>query len=151
MRSSVRAAILLVTALIAVAAAVILLVGPNDKQRALAAAPGLDLAYPAGKLIEVDNSNAIFGASAYQVRGYGTNAEQAEILAFFDTELAKLGYRQAQPTPDSLTRFQHDQPLREYHNGGFTYRLYLLAVPYRLGRNVTVNGYRHVLFTEITD
>jgi hypothetical protein len=107
--------------------------------------------YPAGKLIEVDDSNAVLGASAYQVRGYGTDTEQADILAYFDTELAKLGYQQTRPTPDSMTRFQKYQPLRQYQDGAFTYRLYLLGVPYRLSRNVTITGYRHVLFTQLSN
>ena len=151
MRNSARAAILAVAALIAAGVIVLLLQPSGDKQRALAGAPGLDLTYPAGKLIEVDDSNAVLGASAYRVRGYGTDAEQADILAYFDTELAKLGYRQTPPAPDSMTRFQQNQPLRQYRNGTFTYRLYLVGVPYRLSRNVTITGYRHVLFTELSD
>ena len=156
MRGSARAPILAVAALIAVAVGglaiwVVVLHSPSGKQRALAGAPGIDLVYPGGNLIETDDSNAIPGASAYRVRGYGTNAEQAEILAYFDTELAKLGYQQTQVTPDSLTRFQQQQPLRQYQHATFTYRLYLPATPYRLSRNVTVTDYRHVLFTELSD
>ena len=151
MRNSVRATVLVVAALIAVGLIVILLLPPSGKQHALASAPGLDLMYPAGKLIEVDDSNAVLGASAYQVRGYGTDTEQADILAFFDTGLAKLGYQQTRPTPDRMTRFQKHQPLRQYQNGAFTYRLYLLGVPYRLSRNVTITGYRHVLFTQLSN
>jgi hypothetical protein len=151
MRNSARAAILAVAALIAGGVIVLLLLPSGDKQRALAGAPGLDLTYPAGKLIEVDDSNAVLGASAYRVRGYGTEAEQADILAYFDTELAKFGYRQTPPTPDGMTRFQQNQPLRQYRNGTFTYRLYLVDVPYRLSRNVTITDYRHVLFTELSD
>ncbi|MDT5347166.1 MAG: hypothetical protein QOH91_453 [Mycobacterium sp.] len=85
------------------------------------------------------------------MRGYGTDTEPAEIVACFDTELAKLGYRQTGPTPDNMTRFQHHVPLRQYRNAAFTYRLYLLATPYRLSRDVTITGYRHVLFTQLSD
>jgi hypothetical protein len=151
-RNSARAPILAVAALIAVAVGVgVVMLLPGSKQRALAGAPRLDLAYPAGKLIEVDDSNVILGAGAYRVRGYGTDTEPAEIVAYFDTELAKLGYRQTGPTPDNMTGFQHHVPLRQYRNAAFIYRLYLLATPYRLSRNVTITGYRHVLFTQLSD
>jgi hypothetical protein len=161
MRFSARApvlavlAVLTVFALIAAVVIAMLLLTPSDEQRALAPpigqAPGFDLAYPAGKLIEVDDSNAVLGASAYRVRGYGTDTEQAEILGYFDTELAKLGYHQTPPTPNSMTRFQRDQPLRQYQSGAYTFRLYLLGVPYRLSRNVTITGYQHVLFTALSN
>jgi hypothetical protein len=152
-RNSARAPILAVAALIAVAVCigVAMLLAPSGKQRALAGAPGVDLVYPAGKLIEADDSNAVPGASAYRVRGYGTDAEQAEILGYFDTELTKTGYQQTPATPDNLTRFQKYQPLRQYQNDTFTYRLYLLATPYRLSRNVTITDYRQVLFTELSN
>jgi hypothetical protein len=154
MRFSARApvqAVLAVTALIAAVVIAILLLTPSDEQRTLGQAPGFDLTYPAGKLIEVDDSNAILGASAYRVRGYGTDTEQAEILGYFDTELAKLGYHQTPPTPNSMTRFERDQPVRQYQSGAYTFRLYLLGVPYRLSRNVTITGYRHVLFTALSN
>jgi hypothetical protein len=154
MRFSARAPILAVSAVfVLIVAAVIatLLLNPSDKQRGLAEAPGFGLTFPAGKLIEVDDSNAVLGASAYRVRGYGTDTEQAEIVGYFDTELTRLGYHQTPPTPSTMTRFQRDQTLRQYQSGAYTFRLYLLGVPYRLSRDVTVTGYRHVLFTALSN
>jgi len=142
---------LTLAALLVVGVGVILLLPPGGKQEALAGAPGMELMYAGGRLIEVDNSNAILGASAYQVRGYATDADQAEIVAYFDPRLATFGYEPTQPTRSDLTRFQQYQPLRQYQNGAFTYRLYLLGAPYRLSRNETITGYRHVLFTALSN
>ena len=33
----------------------------------------------------------------------------------------------------------------------YTFRLYLLGVPYRLSRNVTITGYQHVLFAALSN
>src|SRR5258707_4016788 len=101
--------------------------------------------------MEVDTSNAILGARAYQVRGSATDADQAEIVAYFDPRLAKFGYQPTQPTRSDLTRFQQYQPLRQYQNSAFAYRLYLLAAPYRLSRNVTITAYRHVPLTALSN
>lgn len=140
-----------VCAVIGVGFSVVVLLSPSGKQRALDSAPAVDLTYPAGTLIEDEKSDAVLGADAYRVRGYGTDVEQADILAFFDTALAEFGYQQSSPTPGNLTRFQRSQPLRQYQSGDFIYRLYLLGVPYRLSRTVTITGYRHVLFTALSD
>jgi hypothetical protein len=138
-------------ALLVVGVGVILQLPPSGKQQALAGAPGMELMYPGGRLIEVDNSTAILGASAYQVRGYAVDAEQAEIVAYFNARLPTFGYQPVQPTRSGLTRFETYQPLRQYQNGPFTYRLFMLPVPYRLSRNVTITGYRHVLFTQLSN
>ena len=151
-RISRRATLALaLVALFVVGVGVILLLPPSGKQQALADAPGIEMMYPSGKLVEVDNSDAILGGSAYLVRGYAINTEPAEIAAFFDARLGKLGYQQAEPTRSDLTRFETHLPLRQYQNGPFTYRLFLLPVPYRLSRNVLITGYRHVLFTELSN
>jgi len=50
-----------------------------------------------------------------------------------------------------LTRFQRYQPLRQYQSGAYTFRLYLLGVPYRLSRDITITGYQHVLFTALSN
>jgi len=142
---------LALTALLVAGVGVLLLLPPSGKQEALAGAPGMKLMYGGGRLIEVDDSTAILGASAYQVRGYAVDAEPAEIVAYFDTRLATFGYQPTQPTRSELTRFQTVQPLRQYQNGAFTYRLFLLPVPYRLSRNVMITGHRHVLFTQLSN
>jgi hypothetical protein len=149
-KSRYIAAALAVAGLLAIVAGALFLLKPSGEQRALSGAPGLELTYPEGTPIEVDNSNAVLGATAYQVRGYGTDQEQADILGFFDAALDELGYRETAPTPDSMTRFQQHRPLRQYQDGTFTYRLYLLDVPLRLSRDVTISGYHHVLFTELS-
>jgi hypothetical protein len=142
---------LTLTALSVVGVGVILLLPPDGKQQALADAPGMELMYAGGKLVEVDNSNAILGASAYQLRGYATDAEPGDIVAYFDPRLAKFGYQPTEPTRSDLTRFEQYQPLRQYQNGAFAYRLFLLPAPYRLSRNEIITGYRHVLFTQLSN
>lgn len=144
------AVIFAVIAVLIGAGTTVFLLQPRGEQRALVGAPGLDLIYPNGTPIELDDSNPVLGAHAYQVRGYGTDNDKDEILGFFDAALDELGYQQTPPTRDMTPRFQQYKPLRQYHDGTFTYRLYLLDVPYRLSRNVTVTGYRHVLFTQLS-
>ncbi|AYE96860.1 hypothetical protein C0J29_20745 [Mycobacterium paragordonae] len=142
---------LVAVAVLIAAAVALVLFAASGSRRALAGAPGLDLTYPAGKLIEDNTSDAIFGASAYRVRGYATDAETADIIGYFDAELAGLGYRTVPATSDPVTRFQNHPPLRQYQNDQFNYRLYLLDIPYKLSRNVIITGYRHALFTELTN
>jgi hypothetical protein len=139
---------------VAVLVAILLVLRRDDgKRAALRQAPGLDLLYPHATFLQEELPARSFGgAGSYHLRYYGADQSAAELIAWFDAELAKLGYAAVAPTPDEhLFSDRFDQLIRQYRNGPLTYRLYLLPLPFRLGTQWLKTGYRHVLCTKLSN
>lgn len=135
--------------LILFAAAVVLF--PDRKTRALREAPGVDLLFPGGALLDTTRSRSIFGSGAHVMRVYGTDSPPEPIVAFFDAELGKLGYTPTAPTLDEHFPAGEHHAIRQYKNGMFTYRLFLMPPPLRVGGRAITHEYRHLLFARISN
>lgn len=123
----------------------------DGKRKQLLSAPGLDLIFPGGVLLQQSGvGRSILGAGTYQARVYGTDADEAQILAFFDAQLGTLGYQPAAPTLDPTPAHQWGTLLRQYDQGTLHYRLYLGPLPYPIGagRRITT-GYQHILVAKL--
>ncbi len=123
----------------------------DGKANQIKQAPGLDLLLPNSTLFDDQTTGSIGNAGAYQMRAYGTNLSTAQILAFYDAELGKVGYRPTAPTPDTLFREDTDKLLRQYQNPPFTYRLYIFPLPRRVGGHSVRSGYQHILYTKLSN
>lgn len=137
-----------------VAAATLFMVLRDDGKRALLLkAPALDLVYPHGTFLQEEAPARSFGgAGSYSLRYYGTDQTDAEIVAWYDAELTRLAYRVVERTPDEqLFSQDQDKLIRQYQNGPYTYRLYSLPLPFRIGTNWMRTGYRHVLCAKLSD
>lgn len=124
---------------------------PDRKTQALREAPGVDLIYPHATLLDTTRSRSLFGAGADVTRVYGTDSPPEPIIAYFDAELGKLGYVPEAPTLDEHFPAGERHVLRQYHNGMFTYRLFLMPPPLRVGGRTFTHEYEHLLFTRISD
>lgn len=125
--------------------------GDDGKLRQLQQAPGYDLVYPGGQLLETQKVPSMQDAGAYRMYVYGTDATPTDITAFFDATLTRLGYAPVSPTPDSAFTTQQENLLRQYQNGPFTYRLYLLPLPRHIAGRWVTEGYAHILYAKLNN
>src|SRR5579859_5026634 len=101
----------------ALAAAGALLLLNNGKEAVVQQAPGAGIFLPNSTIFVNETTGSLGSAGAYQLRAYGTDATADDILAFYDAELGKAGYRPTAPTPDTTFRFDQDKMIRQYANG----------------------------------
>jgi hypothetical protein len=126
--------------------------GSDDgKLRELQQAPGFDLRYPYGTLLDEVSMPSAGGIGADHEFIYGTDSTPEEIVGYFDAELGKLGYTPTPPTPDRIMTPYQNRMLRQYQNGPFTYRLYLLPLPDRVNGKWHYTDFAHTLYTKINN
>jgi hypothetical protein len=125
--------------------------GDDGKLRQLKPAPGYELIYPGGKLLETQTVPSTQDAGAYRMYVYGTDATPTDITGFFDSALTRLGYAQVPPTSDANFSTQQQNLLRQYQNGPFTYRLYLLPLPRHIAGGWVTEGYAHILYAKLNN
>jgi hypothetical protein len=121
---------------------------PDSKTKALRTAPGLDLVFPDGVLLDRGGSTSLFGSGASDVRAYGTSVPVERIVAFYDAALPPLGYTKVPPTPDPHF---HADILAQYVNGPFAYRLFLVLPPTRVNGYTYTTEFARYLQTKISD
>jgi len=126
-------------------------IADDGRLRQLQQAPGINLTYPDGKLLDTQTVGSADTIGAYRLYAYGTDASADQILAYFDAQLGQLGYAPVAPTPDFVFTTQQDRLLRQYQNNGFAYRLYLAPLPQRVGGNMVNSGYANILYAKLND
>lgn len=124
---------------------------PDRKTRALRQAPGVDLVFPDAALLDTTRSTSILDWGAHVMRIYGTDLPPEPIIAFFDAELGKVGYTPTAPTLDEHFPAGEHHTIRQYRNGIFTYRLFLMPPPLRVGGRTITREYKHLLYTRLSD
>ncbi len=125
---------------------------PDDgKLRQLQQAPGINLTYPNGTLLDTQTVGSAENIGAYKLYAYGTDSSPEEILGFFDAQLGQLGYSPVAPTPDFVFTTQQSRLLRQYQNNDFAYRLFLAPLPQRVGGNMVNSGYANILYAKLND
>jgi hypothetical protein len=126
-------------------------VSDDGKMRELQRAPGFDLRFPNGSLLDEVSMPSSGNIGADHEFIYGTNATPEEIVAFFDSELGKIGYAPTPQTPDRIMAPYQNRVLRQYQNGPFTYRLYLLPLPDRVNGKWHYDDFAHTLYAKISN
>lgn len=123
----------------------------DGKKAELLRAPGVQLRFPSGTLLgQTAPGTSILGAGTSQSAVYGTSTSEAEIGAFFDSELTRLGY-QPLPTDAAKVLAGGERLLRHYQLGALRYYVYLRPLPYRFGSRVISSGYQHILITKLSN
>jgi hypothetical protein len=107
----------------------------------LATAPGAELAFPGGYLLDTTRTGSVGHAGAYIERTYVVDAPDGAIIAWFDAELGRLGYQldPAQPVPPS-DDWPRPRVLRQYSTDCFAYRIELRPLPVRAGGKTVPAG-----------
>ena len=116
----------------------------------LAGAPGRDLGYDAGPLLDTSVVPGIAGAPSYIARFHGANEPDDSIVARFSVRLGPLGFTRVGESPGPVFRPGDGRPLAAFASGQTMYRLHLLEVPRRIG-GVLVTGFRAILVTIVSD
>jgi hypothetical protein len=114
-------------------------------------APALDLTFLDGTLLDTQTVGSMQGVGAYRLHIFGTDASSDAIVSYYDAALRQAGYTQTAPTPDRQFTGQESRLLRQYQNGAFTYRLYLLPLPQRVRGNWVMDGYAHLLYAKVNN
>ncbi len=138
-------------AVLIVVSMVIAFSSDDGKLRELQQAPGYTLRFPNGTLLDEVSMPSSGGIGADHEFIYGTDASPEQIVAYFDAELGKLGYTPTPPTPDRIMTPYQNRILRQYQNGPFTYRLYLLPLPDRVNGKWHYDDFAHTLYTKINN
>jgi hypothetical protein len=123
---------------------------PDRKTQEIERAPGRDLVFPLGDFLERSRSTSVFNHGASDLFTYGTDATAEQVVRFFDAELGKLGYAPTAPTPDEhMPDVAHT--IRQYRNGPYVCRLFLVKPPVRVGGRTLTREYKRVLFVSISN
>ena len=142
----VGAAFVGVGLVVVVGAIVVAKARPDSKEQELRAAPGFDLVYPDGTLLDRTDIGSAGGAGATHQLAYGTDAPQDAIASWFDSQLAPLGYERARgPEPGDLG----STLLGEYRRGDVTYTVELRPLPRKVGTTWLRSGYPYILYTRM--
>jgi hypothetical protein len=123
---------------------------PDRKTQEIERAPGRDLVFPLGDLLARSRSTSVFNWGADEGSTYGTNATAEQVIGWFDAELGKLGYAPTAPTVDEhLLDLAHT--IRQYRNGPYVCRLFLVRPPVRVGGRTLTREYERVLMVSISN
>jgi hypothetical protein len=128
---------------------VVLALGPGDRN-VLADAPGRDVVYRGGRLLDTSVVRGIAGAPSYVARFYGTDESDEVIVANLAGQLTPLGFSPVPGSPGPIFRPGDGHPLAAFANGRTMVRLHSLAVPRRIG-GLIVAGVRQILVVVVSD
>lgn len=123
--------------------------GPQGSQ-VLAGAPGRDVRYDGGRLLDTSIVPGIDGAPSYVARFYGTDEADETVVAKLASSLGSLGFGRAPESPGPLFRPGDGRQLAAFANGRIVVRLHALEVPRRIG-GLMVTGFRQIVVVVVSD
>ena len=123
---------------------------PDRKTQAIARAPGRGLVFPDGTLLDESRTTSIFNQGARELSVYGTNAPAERVIAFFDSELGKLGYAPTAITPDEHL-LDVASTIRQYRSGPYVCRLFFVKPPVRLRGRTFTREFDRILYVSLSN
>jgi hypothetical protein len=123
--------------------------GPRDRD-VLGDAPGRDVVYHGGRLLDTSVVRGVGGSPSYVARFYGTDESDDAIVAGVAAELTPLGFSPVRASPGPVFRPGDGHQLAAFVNGRTMVRLHALAVPRRIG-GVLVADVRQIIVVVLSD